>query len=91
MARLRKIVLLADYPGGHVMGGDGLALDDVESAADLLTLQQSIMEEMAEALRPFAEPHAMGDSYVSFAPRLLVDARTALTRFDTMKKGVDRG
>jgi hypothetical protein len=32
-----------------------------------------------EALRPFAEPHGMGDMYVQFAPRLIQAARKALS------------
>jgi len=31
------------------------------------------------ALEPFAEPHAMGDHYVQFAPRLIHAARAALS------------
>lgn len=34
---------------------------------------------LREALKPFAEPHAMGDNYVKFAPRLIEAARRALT------------
>ena len=33
---------------------------------------------MREALKPFAEEHAMGDNYVKFHPRLILAARAAL-------------
>jgi len=36
--------------------------------------------ELYEALLPFGEPHAMGDNYVSFAPRLIEAARAALAK-----------
>lgn len=36
------------------------------------------LSRVEEAARAFAEPHAMGDNYVSFAPRLIEALRTAL-------------
>ena len=36
------------------------------------------IERLRAALKPFAEPHAMGDNYVQFAPRLIHAARAAL-------------
>lgn len=35
-------------------------------------------ERLRAALQPFSEPHAMGDNYVKFAPRLIEAARAAL-------------
>lgn len=45
-------------------------------------LIKHLMQENAmlrEALKPFAEPHFMGDNYVKFAPRLIEAARRALS------------
>ena len=36
------------------------------------------IKRLRAALKPFAEPHAMGDSYVQFAPRLIEASREAL-------------
>lgn len=33
---------------------------------------------LVEALKPFGEPHGMGDAYVQFHPRLIAAARAAL-------------
>lgn len=40
----------------------------------------NLYTELLAALRPFAEPHAMGDSYVQFAPRLIDTARAAIAK-----------
>lgn len=40
------------------------------------------VRELLEALRPFAEPHAMGDNYVQFAPRLIRAARAAIAKVE---------
>lgn len=37
------------------------------------------IERLERALKPFAEPHFMGDNYVKFAPRLIETARAALS------------
>ncbi len=42
--RLLRVVNEADYPGGHVNGGDGLALNDVAEAA---TRIQALEAELA--------------------------------------------
>jgi hypothetical protein len=36
------------------------------------------IEALEGALRPFAEPHQMGDAYVKFSPALINQARAAL-------------
>ena len=53
----------------------GVQFDTQEAVAYDLQARTSIL---CEALEPFAEPHAMGDNYVKFAPRLIEAARTAL-------------
>ena len=40
----------------------------------------NLHDELLAALKPFAEPHAMGDSYVQFAPRLIATARAAIAK-----------
>ena len=41
---------------------------------------KALNAEMLEALRPFAEPHKMGDNYVRFAPRLIETARAVIAK-----------
>ncbi len=53
---------------GHI-GGVEVAMKEAADEIDRLRA----------ALRPFAEPHFMGDNYVKFAPRLIEAARAALT------------
>jgi hypothetical protein len=45
---------------------------------DEVRKQEAEIERLRAALKPFAEPHAMGDNYVQFAPRLIEAARAAL-------------
>ena len=49
-------------------------------AADALDALNARIAELIEALRPFAEPHGMGDNYVQFHPRLIATARAALAK-----------
>jgi hypothetical protein len=42
---------------------------------------------LVDALKPFAEPHWMGDSYVKFAPRLIAAARAALASAAPNERG----
>lgn len=52
----------------------------VESAESKIEALNSEKVELCAALRPFAEPHGMGDNYVQFAPRLIQAAREALAK-----------
>jgi hypothetical protein len=56
--------------------------DDPPSAIKLMADAADRIERIEAALRPFAEPHAFGDSYVRFAPRLIEAARAALKDSD---------
>lgn len=55
-------------------------IDDMPAPAlrDMLRKAMAEIEHLRAALQPFAEPHAMGDNYVRFAPRLIDAARAAL-------------
>ena len=74
--RLRKD---ADSWGGaiHTVAGPNVAALERE-AADAIAALVAERDALRKALEPFAEPHAMGDNYVKFAPRLIEDARAAL-------------
>lgn len=52
-------------------------LADAEQEADRLTAENA---RLRAALKPFAEPHAMGDAYVKFASHLIEAARIALAQ-----------
>ena len=49
------------------------------------------VEALVGALEPFAEPHAMGDNYVKFAPRLILAARNALAQYRARHTGQGEG
>lgn len=59
-----------------------LDMDGCEVGVSRQALDEAISEysELMEALKPFAEPHKMGDNYVQFAPRLIEAARTAIAK-----------
>lgn len=68
----RAIEYAACYNGnGEICNSDVIA----QAAYSVL---EGRMKELEEALRPFAERHHMGDQYVSFAPRLIEQARATL-------------
>lgn len=54
-----------------------LIVEAINALPQLLSTAREA-QRLREALRPFAEPHVMGDNYVKFAPRLLEAARAAL-------------
>lgn len=53
--RLRDVTFRADFPAGHVITGDNLALTDVDQAADQIDADGQRIAELEAALRPFAE------------------------------------
>lgn len=59
-----------------VAAEDRIELQDIDT--DELRGAADEIERLIAALKPFAEPHAMGDNYVRFAPRLIDAARKAL-------------
>lgn len=74
-----------DKPAQVDYGSAGFAHDDaalivwlVNNAPALIDSQAKEIAELREALKPFAEPHAMGDAYVQFSPQLVRQARAAL-------------
>lgn len=74
---------------------------DEKLSADAIELKRKLLDsvgfnnhqdatritELEEALKPFAEPHFMGDNYVKFSPRLIEVARKALTKSALPQKG----
>ena len=55
--------------------------------ADEKARGRATVAELVEVLRPFAEPHPMGDNYVKFAPRLIHAAREVLSRHQENSNG----
>ena len=56
-----------------------LTADDLRQGIAAIRDLEAENARLREALEPFAAPHAMGDNYVQFAPRLIEKARAALS------------
>ncbi len=66
-----------DHSSTNIGNADGSVdriVTNLQSRSLPATIQGDI-KLLRDALKPFAEEHFMGDSYVRFAPRLLVTAR----------------
>jgi regulator of replication initiation timing len=68
--------------GGRIISENTRLDREIATLRAELTKARADLGEAVEVIRPFAEPHQMGDAYVKFAPRLIVAARALLARLE---------